>query len=182
MKACLSLVNVCLTYVSEKEGFHCVFVWFCSARSYVSTSLWFMAHSYKGILLPCNYIFFCIFLVLFGCIRSTPQHCPSLPLSLLWLSSAASFPLLSPENVARSYKIWHLEAVLAKASWNHKQKWPYVRIKFKTSPSYIMSVTYKCCVISVYGLLALLNFNAAYEVHLATQTVTERISCENRTA
>lgn len=101
LKACLSLVNVCITYVSEKEGFHCVFVLFCSPRSYVSTSLWFMAHSYKGILLPCNYIFFCTFLVLFGCIRSTPQHCPSLPLSLLWLSSAGSFPLLSPENVCK---------------------------------------------------------------------------------
>lgn len=37
------------------------------------------------------------------CIKPTIQRCPWLPLSSLWLSFTGSFPLLSPENFARSY-------------------------------------------------------------------------------
>lgn len=56
--------------------------------------------------------------------------------------------------------------------------WNCDMTKFKSTLSYIMSVTFNCCVIGVYTLL---DFNAVCEVHLAPHAATERLSCENQT-
>lgn len=139
---------------------------FCCALCLLVSCLHLSELNYSFVqetLLAYNYNFFTIFLVLIGRTRLMPRQCLQLPPFALWTNFAGSSSLIWPVVMA----LW--------------AKWPGNMIKFKTSLSFIMTWICNCCAIGVYGSLALYDYHAVYEVHLAPQGVTERLSCENHT-